>query len=117
MKRERFLFIALLIGIVCLLVSCGSTNKALVTTIEAYEYPGLVGKDYSAVGIVKILPLEAPRFGTINDPINYRLMEEAAKIGADDIINVRIDWVDPNNWIAATAVAIKYGDAVLIMRK
>jgi len=40
-------------------------------------------------------------------------MEEAQKMGADDIINVRIDLGANGKWVAATAVAIKYKDGFL----
>ena len=44
----------------------------------------------------------------VNNPINVRLMEEARKLGAHDIIDVRVDRLADGSWVAATALAIKY---------
>jgi hypothetical protein len=112
MIKKMFLFVVLLVGIICILISCG-TQTTLVERIDAYQQPNLAIKDYMVIGIITIRPLpEKTKAGRlVADPVNLRLMEEAKKLGADDLINVRIDWVPRYygfKWIAATAVAIKY---------
>ena len=87
------------------------------TTIErmgVYDRPILFSKEFSVVGIVVIKPekpidtVSSSGFYELIDPINLRLMEEAKKIGAHDIIDVRIEKLPDGNWVVATALAIKY---------
>ena len=85
-----------------------------VERVDVYTRPSLFVKEFTVVGIVSIRP-ERPTEMTssrgINElvsPINFRLMEEARRLGAHDIIEVRVDRLPDGSWVAATALAIRY---------
>lgn len=126
---KKSIFVALIVSAVGLLgISCTTTNST-TNTAGWSTYSDIVCKDYDAVKIVKVEStetLESKLFGLFRkfegSSVTYsQLMDEAAKAGADDIINVRIDRKFDNsqgNFLAkktvytyyATAVAIKYKD-------
>jgi hypothetical protein len=85
-----------------------------VQRMDVYTRPSLFVKEFTVVGIVSIRP-ERPTEMTssrgINElvsPINLRLMEEARRLGAHDIIEVRVDRLPDGSWVSATALAIRY---------
>jgi uncharacterized protein YbjQ (UPF0145 family) len=116
-----------------LLSSCTTTNLASNRTGWS-DYASIAVKDYTVVGIVRVVSEEVTRRGFLG--IAYRhtgsrvtydlLISEAKKLGADDIINVRIDRTDASrhgifDWLVgyaerctytANALAIKYTQAV-----
>lgn len=106
-------------------VSCSSTN--LETDQVGWSgYTSTVVKDYNAVGIVKASSTEKITKTFFNKNVEgsrvlyAQLMDEAAKLGANDIINIRIDRKKEKSssskttvyTYTATAVAIKYKDYV-----
>ena len=128
-SMKKSIFAAILVSAVSLLgISCATTNST-TNTVGWSAYSDIVYKDYDAVKIVKVESTETLTsnfFGLFKkiegSSVTYsQLMDEAAKAGADDIINVRIDRKFDNsqgNFLAkkavytyyATAVAIKYKD-------
>jgi hypothetical protein len=87
-----------------------STTTGLVETVAWANYTAIPSKDYTVVGSV-VIRTDNPR------TLNADLMTEAAKLGADDIINIRIDTEIDGKGIkkitAATAVAIKYTETLV----
>jgi len=126
---KKSIFVVLVVSAVSLLgISCTTTNST-TNTVGWSAYSDITYKDYDAVKIVKVEStetLESRFFGLFKklegSSVTYsQLMDEAAKAGADDIINVRIDRkfdTSQGNFLAkktvytyyATAVAIKYKD-------
>ena len=118
---------------VALLCSCTSTNLASNRTGWS-DYATVAIKDYAVVGIVRVESEEVTRRGFLGivesrkgSQVTYDLLvSEAKKIGADDIINVRIDRTDKSlhgifDWLVgytekyaytANALAIKYTRAI-----
>jgi uncharacterized protein YbjQ (UPF0145 family) len=118
---------------VALLCSCTSTNMASNRTGWS-DYATVAIKDYTVVGIVRVVSEEVTKRGFLGvahshtgSQVTYDLLvSEAKKIGADDIINVRIDRTDKSlhgifDWLVgytekyaytANALAIKYTQAV-----
>ena len=118
---------------VALLCSCATTNLASNRTGWS-DYATVAIKDYTVVGIVRVVSEEVTRRGFLGivhshkgSQVTYDLLvSEAKKIGADDIINVRIDRTDKSlhgifDWLVgytekyaytANALAIKYTQAV-----
>jgi len=116
-----------------LLCSCTSINVASNRTGWS-DYATVAIKDYSVVGIVRVESEEVTRRGFLGiaqyhtgSQVTYDLLvSEAKKLGADDIINVRIDRTDRSfhgvfDWLAgyteryaytANALAIKYTQAI-----
>ena len=116
-----------------LLCSCTTTNLASNRTGWS-DYATVAIKDYTVVGIVRVVSEEVTRRGFLGivhshkgSQVTYDLLvSEAKKIGADDIINVRIDRTDKSlhgvfDWLVgytekyaytANALAIKYTQAV-----
>jgi hypothetical protein len=88
--------------------ACSSTT-GFVETAGWSNYTTIPNKDYTVVGSVVIRTDDTKT-------INADLMTEAVKLGADDIINVRLDTeVDDKGKqkiVAATAVAIKYAETL-----
>jgi hypothetical protein len=90
------------------LSSCESTTGSVAKTGWA-EYTVVPSKNYTVVGAIVIRGIG---FKTLNAD----LMDQAIKMGAHDIINVRIDYEPSTNGpriLAATAIAIKYNDQTL----
>lgn len=130
---KKSLFATALIAVVGLLaISCSSTNLE-TNQVGWSAYSDIVAKDFDAVKIVKLSSTETittdPFYlnkKTEGSRVLYsQLMDEAAKVGADDIINVRIDrkletarrpiiqFLIGKKTVytyTATAVAIKYKD-------
>jgi len=116
-----------------LLSSCTTTNLAGNRTGWS-DYATIAIKDYTVVGIVRVVSEEVTKRGFLGvahshtgSQITYDLLvSEAMKIGADDIINVRIDRTDKSlhgifDWLVgytekyaytANALAIKYTQAI-----
>jgi uncharacterized protein YbjQ (UPF0145 family) len=115
-----------------LLSSCTTTNIASNKTGWS-DYATIAIKDYTVVGIVRVVSEEVTRRGFLGiadsrtgSQVTYdELISEAKKLGADDIINVRIDRTDASvhgifDWLVgyterctykANALAIKYTQA------
>lgn len=118
---------------IALLTSCTTTNLAGNRTGWS-DYATVAIKDYTVVGIVRVVSEEVTRRGFLGiasfhtgSQITYDLLiSEAKKLGADDIINVRIDRTDASlhgtfDWLfgytekyayTANALAIRYTKAV-----
>lgn len=116
-----------------LLCSCTSINVASNRTGWS-DYATVAIKDYIVVGIVRVQSEEVTRRGFLGiaqyhtgSQVTYDLLvSEAKKLGADDIINVRIDRTDKSfhgvfDWLVgytercaytANALAIKYTQAI-----
>ena len=117
---------------VALLSSCTTTNLASNKTGWS-DYATIAIKDYTVVGIVRVASEEVTQRGFLGianshtgSQVTYdMLVSEAKKLGADDIINVRIDRTDKSlhgifDWLfgytekyayAANALAIRYTQA------
>jgi uncharacterized protein YbjQ (UPF0145 family) len=117
-----------------LLGACTSTNLASNRTGWS-DYATVAIKDYTVVGIVRVMSEEITRRGFLGiahyhtgSQVTYDLLvSEAKRIGADDVINVRIDRTDKSlhgifDWLVgytekyaytANALAIKYTQAVV----
>jgi hypothetical protein len=137
-KYQRFLAatvrVAALVAAACL-GACATTNVASNRTGWS-DYATITTKDYEPVGIVRVTSEETRErsvFGVVTSQkgsqITYdMLIAQAAAMGADDVINVRIDRVDKTvhstipffEWLigyserysyTATALAIRYTDA------
>jgi hypothetical protein len=86
-----------------------------VERMSIYDRQILSLKEFTVVGIVSIR-VERPtemlsssgRTELVAPIINVRLMEEARRMGAHDIIDVRVDKLADGSWVAATALAIRY---------
>jgi hypothetical protein len=87
--------------LVALLSSCSTTNLASNRTGWS-DYATVTVKDYTVVGIVRVVSEEVTQRGFLGianshtgSQVTYDLLiREARKLGADDIINVRIDRTD-----------------------
>jgi uncharacterized protein YbjQ (UPF0145 family) len=123
---------AALLFAVALLISCTTTNLASNRTGWS-DYATIAIKDYTVVGIVRVASQEVTQRGFLGianshtgSQVTYdMLVSEAKKLGADDIINVRIDRTDKSlhgifDWLigyteryayTANALAIKYTQA------
>lgn len=123
--KKTFVFAAFALVAGLFAVSCSSTN--LQTNQVGWSgYTNIVVKDYDAVGIVKASSTEKITKTFFNKKVEgsrvlyAQLMDEAVKLGANDIINVRIDRKKEESssskatvyTYTATAVAIKYKDYV-----
>jgi uncharacterized protein YbjQ (UPF0145 family) len=87
---------------------CSSTTGS-VRKVGWSNYTGIPSKDYTVAGVI-ILRVSDTK------TLNADLMAEAVKLGADDIINIRVDVeIDDKGKqqiVAATAVAIKYAESL-----
>ena len=71
-------------------------------------YTNIPNKDFTVVGIIVVRNVTNPTF---------ELMEAAKALGANDIINARVDTREEKDGtilLAASAVAIKYNDTIVI---
>jgi hypothetical protein len=115
-----------------LLGSCTTTNLS-GNRAGWSEYAAIATKDYAVVGIVRVVSEEVTQCGFLGianshtgSQVTYDLLiSEAKKLGADDVINVRIDRTDKSlhgifDWLVgytekyaytANALAIKYTQA------
>ena len=118
---------------VALLSSCTTTNLASNRTGWS-DYATIAIKDYTVVGIVRVESEEVTQRGFLGianshtgSQVTYDLLiSEAKRLGADDIVNVRIDRTDKSLHgifdslfgytekyaYTANALAIKYTQAV-----
>jgi hypothetical protein len=130
-------YVPLLPPLLLIMAGCTSTNyTASMTGVS--DYATIVVKDFTSLGIITVNATETHHSGPLGfvksiegGKVTYAdLMKEAAKLEADDIINVRID-INSNytksafDWLTGwnrtysytgTALAIKYldkGDASL----
>jgi hypothetical protein len=116
-----------------LLSACSTTNLSSNRTGWS-DYAAIAVKDYTVVAIVRVESEEIVQRGFLDivnshsgSQVTYdSLISEAKKLGADDIINVRIDRRDTTlhgvfDWLlgytekyayTANALAIKYTQAV-----
>ena len=127
--RKLFVIAVLLTALV--LAGCTSTNYS-ASMAGASDYSTVAVKDFTTLGIVTVRATEIHHSGPLGftksidgAKITFTdLMQEAAKLEADDIINVRID-MNSNytkgafDWLTGwtrtysytgTALAIKYTD-------
>ena len=116
-----------------LLASCTTTDLASNRTGWS-DYATIATKDYAVVGIVRVVSEEVTQRGFLGvansrkgSEITYDLLiAEAKRLGADDVINVRVDRTDASlhgtfDWLfgytekctyTANALAIRYTKAV-----
>jgi hypothetical protein len=98
---------AMLAGLFALVLS-GCASQA-ATRVGWSEYTTVPEKDYTVVGVVVVNPANGRTTAA-------ELMAEAQKLGAHDIINVRLDEefdsLGVKRILAASAVAIKYTDTL-----
>ena len=126
------------LGVIVLMLGLSScTSTALPEVNFAYPHTGgsnnasIVVKDYESLGIIFVKSTEVidGNGNHTGSKITYdMLMLEAKKIGADDVLNVRIDVNQKENFSAngerigttfnytATALAIKYTAAFTVGR-
>jgi hypothetical protein len=132
-KQMRKLVICAIILTLCVLAACTSNNYSSNLT-GASDYSTVAVKDFISLGIVTVNSTEIHSSGPFGftksiegSKITFAdLMQEAAKLEADDIINVRIDiksnytkgafdwligWTRTYNY-TGTALAIKYTEKV-----
>ena len=130
MKKLIFILI-----VVSIFIGCKSfdltTNK-----VGWSNYADISVKDYTVTGIITLESQEVSDFGPFGFNKSYKgsrivwsdLMAEASRLGADDVINVRIEETNQNirrpgiiefftgyttTWkYKATALAIKYTDPI-----
>jgi len=135
MKRRSILRAALPAAVlfaVVLLGSCATTNLSSNKTGWS-DYATIAIKDYDVVGIVRVSSEEVIKRGFLGiaysqtgSQVTYDLLiSEAKTLGADDVINIRIDRTDQSlrgifDWLVgyiekyaytANALAIKYTQA------
>ncbi|AHC16045.1 hypothetical protein L21SP2_2693 [Salinispira pacifica] len=101
-KATRFFVIPLLL--IVLLASCTSTN--LTTNKTGWsDYAEILSKDYEVVGHIRVEATETKTVSPLGfnttiegNTITYdQLIAAAMEIGADDVINVRIDVLEEGN--------------------
>jgi hypothetical protein len=127
--KKRCIIISGIIAVLFVMSSCNTVQMS-TNLVGWSDYAGIVVKDYEVVGIVTLDTTETFVYGPLGlsnthtgSKITYAdLMSEAQKLGAHDIINVRIDRYDDSNTnllsklsgyteyikYSATALAIKY---------
>ncbi|MDR1506699.1 MAG: hypothetical protein LBI67_06310 [Treponema sp.] len=110
-KWSKALFVGMIgIALVFVALSGCKTSSSGVTQVGWSEYTAIPSKDYTVVGIVIINPVEDQK------TLGAQLMAEAKAAGANDIINVRtdveVDSSGKETIVAASAVAIKYGETI-----
>lgn len=120
-----------IVFVLALFAGCRTTDFT-VNKVGWSSYNDIAVKDFEPVGIVRLESQEVFTYGPLGFKTSYKgfrilwsdLMEEAVKIDADDIINVRIEKTDQNFYrprfiefftgytitykYRATALAIKY---------
>ena len=132
---KKLLFVMAAVSLLIVVSGCQSydltTNK-----VGWSNYADISVKDFTVVGIIKLESQEVFTYGPLGFNKSYKgsrivwsdLMAEAAKKGADDVINVRIEQQNQNykrpriieffsgyttTWkYKATALAIKYTEPV-----
>ncbi len=130
MKKSFFAAAVLLASMALLTVGCSTTD--LTTNKTGWsDYAEIAVKDFEPVGVVRVTSKEVFKIGpfalkrsSIGSKVTYdMLIAEAVKLGAHDIINVRIDVVkksssSPFDFITGTTREVEYiGTALAIKYK
>lgn len=130
MKKSFFAAAVLLASMALLTVGCSTTD--LTTNKTGWsDYAEIAVKDFEPVGVVRVTSKEVFKVGpfalkrsSIGSKVTYdMLIAEAVKLGAHDIINVRIDVVkksssSPFDFITGTTREVEYiGTALAIKYK
>ena len=129
-------FAGVLVLAVLLMVSSCITYDMTNNKVGWSNNADISVKDFDVVGIIRLESQEVSEYSPFGIFRGYKgsrivwsdLMEEAARMGADDVINVRIEMTNQNKRIPgifeffvgytntwkykATALAIKYTDAI-----
>ena len=129
---KKFLFV---ITAIVIFAGCRSYDLT-INKVGWSNYSDISVKDFTVLGIITIESQEVFTYGPLGLQKDYRgsrivwsdLMAEAAKLGAEDVINVRIEETNLNNrkpriiefligyttsWkYKATALAVKYTEPV-----
>jgi hypothetical protein len=127
--------ILVFVAVLALFASCHTTDFT-ENKVGWSNYNDISVKDFETVGIVSVESQEVFTYGPLGFKKSYKgsrvlwsdLMEEAVKLGADDVINIRIERTDQNYrrpWIAeffagytitykfkGTGLAIKYTGSI-----
>ncbi|MFP4365268.1 MAG: hypothetical protein ACLFR1_15500 [Spirochaetia bacterium] len=133
MKFSKLAFLCLAVVFVLFSAGCSSTNLATTNTGWS-DYAEIVTKNYEVVGHVRLEAQETKTVSMLSinttiegSTITYDdLLAQAIELGADDIINVRIDKVEDsshsffdlilgyttNYTYYANAIAIRYTEPV-----
>ena len=129
--KKQFVLFMLVVALVMTFSSCSTTNLT-TSQVGWSNYSDLVAKDFDVVGVVivesteisKTYPLMFTTTVEGSRPTYADLMKKAVEVGADDIINVRVDKTVKSKKTlidffigsediyvyTATATAIKYKD-------
>jgi hypothetical protein len=132
MKKSVLVFLGVLLALA--LMGCSTTVDLTTNKMGWSDYAVVAVKDFEALGVVTLTATEVLTAGPFEiiethtgSRVTYAdLMAEAVKLGADDIINVRIDITGDytasafdrlTGWsrtyvYTGTALAIKYGEKV-----
>ncbi|MGE4464710.1 DUF6567 family protein [Sphaerochaeta sp.] len=124
MRKSQGIMVVLVLVLVALLSSCstltaGKSNDngtAIPIKEKAVEVLGSVKVEYSAFGALGISP-RVSLFSWGTESSYVALLEEAKKMGADEVINIKTDLITSNTYIfyntskwVATGLAVKYLD-------
>jgi uncharacterized protein YbjQ (UPF0145 family) len=132
MKKSVLVFLGGLLALT--LMGCSTTVDLTTNKTGWSDYAVVAVKDFEALGVVTVTATEVMTAGPFEiiqtytgSSVTYAdIMAEAVKLGADDIINVRIDVTSDytvsvfdrlTGWsrtyvYTGTALAIKYGEKV-----
>jgi uncharacterized protein YbjQ (UPF0145 family) len=132
MKKSVLFFLGVLLALA--LMGCRTTVDFTTNKVGWSDYAVVAVKDFEPMGVVTVTATEVLTAGPFEIVQTYTgsrvtyadLMAEAVKLGADDIINVRIDvngdftasvFDRLTGWnctytYTGTALAIKYGEKV-----
>ena len=132
---KRILILIVTLAALSILAGC-QTYDLTKNKVGASNFADIAVKDFVVMGIINLESQEVSEYGPLGIHKIYRgsrivwsdLMAEAARMGADDIINVRIEETNYNfkrpsfiDYLAgytstwkykATALAIKYTDPI-----
>jgi len=124
MRKSHGIVVVVLLVLVALLSSCstlesGLTNdngRAIPIKEKEVEILGNVKVEYSAFGALGISP-RVSLFSWGTESSYIALLEEAKKLGADEVINIKTYLITSNTYIfynsskwVATGLAVKYID-------
>ena len=127
---KKLLYVGLILTIAALGACVSTNNDYTANLVGASDYSTVAVKDFKSLGIITVYAQEIHYSGPLGikksvegSKITFAdLMQEAAKLEADDIINIRIDMntnysKSSSAWLTgwtktytytATALAIKY---------
>lgn len=130
--KKQICFSVVVLAIMMLVCSCSTTDLA-TNQVGWSNYSDVIAKDFDVIGFVTLESTETVKVGFLSlstevsgSRVTYAdLMKKAVELGADDIINVRVDKKDnfktsPLDFLfgstktytyIATGTAIKYKDA------